>query len=218
MEIKTILFDFDGTLADTLPSSFAAFRYVFEKYDDRTLDDEEIVKMFGPIEDKILRDHLNNQECIEEAIDDYYAKYDQEHNREFEKLDEIKDLLNHLKELELNIGIVTGKSRRALTISLELLEIYNYFDVTITGDEVKKPKPDPEGIQKCLGLLHNSTDEVIFVGDSETDIKAGMAANVRTVAAQWFSTVQTTKFEIEPNKKFDSIHEFLSFVEEHVKE
>jgi len=44
------------------------------------------------------------------------------------------------------------------------------FDVTITGDEVKKPKPDPEGIQKCLGLLHNSTDEVIFVGDSETDI------------------------------------------------
>ena len=214
MRLKTILFDFDGTIADTLPASFAAFRYVFKKYDDKEVSDEEIVRLFGPIEDELLRKHLKNKNKLEQAIEDYYDHYEKGHDQEFEGLENIQQMLEQFKEMDLNLGIVTGKSRRALTFSLEALGIYDYFDVTIAGDDVKNPKPDKEGVEKCMKLLQNKTSEVLFVGDSESDMAAGASAGVPIVAAQWFSTVQTSDFKTKPDFLFTSIPEFCEFVEE----
>ena len=66
-----IAVDFDGTIADTLPVSFEAFRYVFNKYDQRSLTDEEIIQLFGPIEDVIIRNHLRNKEKVERFLNNF---------------------------------------------------------------------------------------------------------------------------------------------------
>ena len=214
MRLKTILFDFDGTIADTLPAAFDAFKYVFKKYDGKDVTDEDIIGLFGPIEDELLRKNLNQKNKLEQAIEDYYDRYEKGHDREFEGLEKIQQMLDQLKEMDLNLGIVTGKSRRSLTFSLEALGIYDYFDVTIAGDDVRNPKPDKEGIEKCMKLLHNKPSEVLFIGDSESDIAAGASAGVQTAAAQWFSTVQTTEFQTKPDVAFSSISDFCQFVED----
>ncbi len=214
MQIKTILFDFDGTLADTLPAAFDAFKYVFKKYDGKEVSNEDIIHLFGPIEDELLRKHLENKGKLDQAIEDYYDQYEKGHDREFEGLEKIQQMLDRFAEMDVNLGIVTGKSRRALTFSLESLGIYDYFDVTIAGDDVKKPKPDKEGIEKCMKLLQNKPSEVLFVGDSESDISAGASAGVKTAAAQWFSTVQTTDFKTNPDVLFTSIPDFCEFIDE----
>ena len=215
MGLQTVLFDFDGTIADTLPVSFKAFNYVFNKYDKRNLTDKEIMQLFGPIEDVIIRNQLHNQEKVEYAIEDFYDQYEKGHQREFERLADIQNMLDAMKELDMNLGIITGKSRRSLTLSLEILNLYDYFDVTISGDEVKAPKPNPEGIQKALNLLHNVPSDAVFIGDSQADMAAGDAANVITIAAQWFSTIQSANFEARPSHICKTIPDLIKLVKKY---
>lgn len=215
MSLQTVLFDFDGTIADTLPVCFDAFRYVFNKYDQRNITNEEIIELFGPNEDVIIRKHLQNKGKVEHAIEDFYDQYEKGHNREFECLTEIQEMLDILKDMDVNLGIITGKSRRSLTLSLETLNLYDYFDVTISGDEVKENKPSPEGIQKALKLLHNEPSQALFVGDSQVDMAAGASAKVTTIAAQWFSMVQSSTYETKPSHICKTLPDFIKLIKKY---
>ncbi|WKB34645.1 HAD hydrolase-like protein [Terrilactibacillus sp. S3-3] len=62
MKLTTVLFDFDGTLADTLPLTFHGLKSVFRTFDDRAMDNDDILSMFGPTEDGIIERHLQNRD------------------------------------------------------------------------------------------------------------------------------------------------------------
>ncbi len=119
-------------------------------------------------------------------------------------------MLRYLKKNGFNLGIVTGKSETSLHISLKYLQMNNIFDYIITGDDVIKPKPDPEGINKVLSFFNIKNDDAIFIGDSDADILAGKKANIYTVGVQWLPTYQTSIFNIQPNKIYTNINEFIS--------
>lgn len=214
MPIDAVLFDFDGTLADTLPLSFKAFNTVFKTYDNREVTNEELIAMFGPTEEEIIANHFRNEEFILQAIMDYYAIYKQGHFDTIEKDQAIIDLLEHLKGKGIRIGVITGKSRRAFQISSEALDLISYFDVVITGDDVVKPKPDPEGIYKALEILGVNKSKTVFIGDSNADIVAGKSAGLRTYGVQWLSTFQSSVFDIPPDAIFRSVAEFLDIMKE----
>jgi phosphoglycolate phosphatase/pyrophosphatase PpaX len=208
--IKYVLFDFDGTLADTLPLIFKAMIHVFKNYDNKELSNEHIVSMFGPTEEKIIRKHLVNAAQMEPAVAAFYQMYEQEHESLVSKSNEIEQMLNRLKDLGFKLGVYTGKGRKSLDISLKLLGLESMFDVTISGDEVKNPKPDPEGVNKALHSLGATAVESIFIGDSDADIQAGQTAGVRTIGVQWLSTFQTHQFNVTPYRLFLHPHELLA--------
>jgi pyrophosphatase PpaX len=206
--IKAIIFDFDGTIADTLPVCFYAFQSVFRKYDDREIDIEEIKDMFGPSETGIIHKNLLN-ENHEQAIELYYDEYNKKHSELVPINDEIDGLLRHLKKEGFKLGIVTGKARRSLDISLRFLKMEGLFDVIITGDDVEIPKPHPEGIKKALSQLNVKHSNAIFLGDSDADIKAGKEANVYTIGVQWLPNYQTVEFTIQPDSIFYKIDDLI---------
>ncbi|OAB39253.1 hypothetical protein PMSD_04815 [Paenibacillus macquariensis subsp. defensor] len=76
LTIKSVLFDFDGTLADTLPLSFKAFRSVFLKYENKLLTDKEIIDTFGPTEEEIIGKNIFNKDLVNEAIEYYYVIFE----------------------------------------------------------------------------------------------------------------------------------------------
>jgi pyrophosphatase PpaX len=208
IDIKAVLFDFDGTLADTLPVCFLAFESVFKKFDERDVTTEEIKSMFGPSETGIIRENLKNNNH-EKAIELYYEIYRDRHENIVPKNEEINTLLRELKSRGYKLGIVTGKARRSLDISLECLELNNIFDVIVTGDDVEFPKPHPEGVNKALEELGVSNTEAIFLGDSDADILAGKQANVHTIGVHWLPNFQTIDFSIQPDEVHSNINEFL---------
>jgi pyrophosphatase PpaX len=210
--LKAVLFDFDGTLADTLPSLFKAFKAIFAKYDNRSVTEDELVSMFGPTEDEIIANNLKNTTVVAEAISDYYRLYEQDHYDGMESNPEITNLLNDLQSLELKIGVITGKSKKAFLLSSKALQLSAFFDVVITGDDVENPKPHPEGIHKALDLLGINNDEAVFLGDSNADIKAGKAAGLITYGVQWLSTFQSAFFEVEPDLLFTCVNEFMELI------
>ncbi len=211
--MKAVIFDFDGTLADTLPVCFHSFQAVFKEFDDLDLSPDEIKAMFGPTETGVIKKNLRNGQH-DQAIELYYDQYSEKHRELVLENDEIKQLLLLLKREGYKIGIVTGKAKRSLLISLEQLNMENLFDVMIAGDDVEKPKPHPEGINKALTELGVKNSEAVFVGDSDADILAGKRANVHTIGVQWLPNYQTAYFSVQPDQLIDKIDVFVkSFIE-----
>ncbi|WP_339230916.1 HAD family hydrolase [Oceanobacillus sp. FSL K6-2867] len=206
--IKAIIFDFDGTLADTLPICFYAFQAVFKEFDNIEVTSDEIKLMFGPSETGIIRENLIDSNH-DQAIELYYDKYSEKHRELVLDNEKINGLLLQLKREGYKLGIVTGKARRSLLISLECLNMRDIFDVIITGDDVDTPKPHPEGVNKALEHLNIKNTEAVFLGDSEADILAGKQAKVHTIGVQWLTNYQTLEFSVQPDQMFSSVDEFI---------
>ncbi|MDQ0271363.1 phosphoglycolate phosphatase/pyrophosphatase PpaX [Cytobacillus purgationiresistens] len=211
IDIRAVLFDFDGTLANTLPLCIHAFQVVFNTFDKCDLSAEKVKAMFGPSETGIIRKNLKHEEK-EQAIELYYTIYENKHHQFVHVNHEIDGLISFLKEHGVKLGIVTGKARRSLDISLKVLGMEGKFDVIITGDDVIKPKPDPEGIFTALQRLGEEPEDSIFLGDSDADIMAGLKANIYTAGVHWLPDGQTKEFSIIPDSAFLTVDEFWDFL------
>src|SRR5690606_29964297 len=123
-----------------------------KEFDKKDLTSGEIRAMFGPSETGIIQENLLNRNK-EQAIELYYKAYTEHHAELVQPNKEIDELLEYLRGKGVKLGIVTGKARRSLDISLKALQMENLFEVVITGDDVIEPKPHPEGVLKALSLL-----------------------------------------------------------------
>ena len=100
----------------------------------------------------------------------------------------IPGLLERLGESGMQVALVTSVPDRTLVCeALEGLTLNRYFAAVVTGEDVKRNKPDPEGIQMVLERMEVRPSRVIMVGDSASDIQAGRNAGVITGAAIWGS-------------------------------
>lgn len=209
--MRTILFDFDGTVADTLPLIFTAFRSTFQQFLNQHYTDEQILALFGPTETVILQKILQPHEH-ETALTHFFEFYTTEHHRVKNSAD-IPRMLDQFQEAGIAMGIVTGKGRRSADISLREWGLSTYFDVVITGDEVTHPKPHPEGILAAMDQLGATPAETIFVGDSNADVMAGQAAGLKTVGVDWLLVTQKAgHFEPQPDYLFTDVRAFADWV------
>lgn len=206
--MKAILFDFDGTLANTLPVSFYAFQQVFHTYDGKDLSDEDVKNMFGPPEPEIIRGNLQHSDK-EKAVDLFLEIYEKNHKALVEPNQEVTDMIKMLKERGYKLAIITGKSRASLDISLNALEMDEaFFDSIVTGDDVVNAKPNPEGILNTLRDMNIEKSEAMFIGDSNADIEAGKQAGVTTVGVQWLPEFQSSEFTMKPDKIYKKVSDF----------
>ena len=83
--IRAVLFDFDGTLADTLPLVYRSFREMWRGVDGRERSDEEILSLFGPPEEEIIRQRVP-EEQLEASLEEYYSLYQKFHEEEVEQV------------------------------------------------------------------------------------------------------------------------------------
>ena len=110
------IFDIDGTLTSTNQLIFDSFNFIAKKYLNKTFTDDEIISMFGPPENDILKKLCG--ENYESARKDYFNYYTENHWKA-ELYIGIKEILEQLKSKNYPIGIFTGKGRDASLITLE---------------------------------------------------------------------------------------------------
>lgn len=186
--MKGIIFDFDGTLADTLPLCIEGFRQVFKKFNQQTLSDEAIVRLFGPSEKEIIVNNLYDRTQGDAAIAMYYQFYRDNHHAFVQIEPGIIKLLQDLKAASYLQAILTGKDKDSLDISLQIMGIADCFDTIIVNDGAIAPKPAPDGLLAILDAWQLESSQALFLGDMDADILAGAAAGVKTVGVNWFTT------------------------------
>lgn len=216
MRIKAVVFDLDGTLADTIPLTVFSIKEVVKKYTGKELTDEDVLNEFGPIDTEIVKKltgEINTEVCVE----DYVKHFSDNYEKFVENIDGITELIKYLKRENYRLGLFTGRGRRVAEIILEKLRLRNYFDEIMAGEDSSKPKPDPEGILKILDRLKVRPEESIYVGDFESDIQASRSAGALSVLALWTPSASHELKKHNPDKYFESPYEFISWFEESKK-
>lgn len=205
-----IIFDIDGTLTSTNELIFRSFNYVTEKYINRTYSGEELISLFGPPEEVILKKIIGDS--YEDARKDYFEYYHSQHNKLAELHPGVLDVLKIIKDAKIPLGIFTGKGRKAAIITLKMLEIYDYFDLIITGDDVKKHKPHPEGILLFIRQFKLNKEKVILIGDAPADIKAARSAGIKIASVLWDSYAKDEVLESGSDFIFHTTEDMKNFI------
>ncbi|MDQ3814763.1 MAG: HAD family hydrolase [Armatimonadota bacterium] len=185
-QVEGVIFDLDGTLADTIPLIVASFNAACREPMGRTYTTEEVVSRFGVPDAAMLRRELQDlpPAACEQAIEMFHRHYETEHAM-VAAFEGVPELLHALHERGLPLGVMTGKGRRTADITLRMLGWTDIFGSVVTGDDVVNQKPHPDGVLLAARQLGVEPRRCIFVGDSPSDIKAGKAAGMFTVAAVW---------------------------------
>ena len=180
--IKTAIFDFDGTLADTIPLCREAFRRAVRELDGRTLTDEEIERQFGPDDLGVIQRLLPGKpELHEKGRELYYRELHPELAPT--PFPGAAGLLHALRSRGIRLAMVTGKRLESAEISLQFFHLAEFFPILETGSPEGGVKPDR--IRRALDRLDSSAGEAIYIGDSPTDVDACRAVPIRILAAGW---------------------------------
>ncbi len=205
-KIKAVIFDLDGTLANTLPLCIQAFRQSVEPLIGRSISDADIIATFGPSEEGTIMALAPNH--YDKGVSDYLHYYEQLHDMCPVPFDGMKEILETLKNRGVRIAMVTGKGKDSTDISLRHFELTHFFEMIETGSP--KGARKAEGIQIILdGLTDIKKDEIIYVGDAPSDVIASRKVGVPVIAAAWADTAEPEKLqEMKPDKLFYTIKDF----------
>lgn len=183
MEWRAVIFDVDGTLVDSLPAYRRAAERVAAPYGWGISDEavhralnfgESFWRLVVPAtsrDDQLLLERLRQETLthwpavLEEFVD---------------LLPGIREVLGTLRGRGIRLGICTA-SRGESFRPLERSGLLDLFDVVVTGHDVSRPKPDPEGLLLCLRRMGLAPADSVYVGDTIADMQASRAAGLHAV-------------------------------------
>lgn len=184
MKFKAVLFDFDYTLGDATESIVAGFRHAFEKMGLPEPAEGAVRRTVG----YLLKDGYtmltgdSSPERQEEFVRLFQEKCRPMQPKTTRLLPGVRALLEALKAAEVPMGIITSKRDSALQAVLEALGIRELFALTISGDQVHAPKPDPAGLLRAMENLGVTGDEVLYCGDTVIDAETARRAGTHFAA------------------------------------
>jgi pyrophosphatase PpaX len=185
MQIRTVLYDFDGTLADSTELIMRSFRHTMTRHLDACPPDAEWLAGFGrTLESQIERFGRSATECTA-MLETYRVFQAAHHDALLRPFPGAVETVAALHRRGVALAIVTSKHAEAALRGLRLCGLMDHFEVVVTPEDVANPKPHPEPVLCALERLGASAEATLFVGDSPHDIAAGRAAGVRTAAALW---------------------------------
>ncbi|MBC7112426.1 MAG: HAD-IA family hydrolase [Candidatus Methanomethyliales bacterium] len=185
MVVKGIVFDLDGTLVDSIDSIWKASEYVLKINGYRGIDRQDVVEAMGKtIFDLFLRvepglSHKEQQKLFED-----YRRVYMDFIAHTRLIPRVKETLAVLRGRRLKMAVVTTKSKQNAEKILSFFGIRGFFDVVIGFEDVKEHKPSIEPIIRAAEGLNLQASELVVVGDTHIDVKAGREAGALTVAVK----------------------------------
>ena len=184
-KISLIVYDFDGTLVDTLFDITDSVNLTLADLSLPQLPREAIRKYVGKGVERLMSQTLEGYSFtdIPQAVTIFKKHYSENlvHHTDF--YPHGREILEHFKNKKQ--AICSNKPEDFVRRILDSLNRLHYFDAIIGGDSVNSKKPDPEGLNSILEQLNVSADEAVLIGDSPVDVETGKRAGVYTCIANF---------------------------------
>ena len=186
--IKSIIFDLDGTLLNTLEDLANACNYALTTLGYKTHEVEKYKTFVGngryKLVERMLPEDRRDMENIEKALklfDTYYEKHMIDMTKPY---DGIMEMLDSLINRGINIAVVSNKPHEFTT---EVVKNYfgDRFKVVYGHKKNTKEKPDPWAVLEVIEEFNVNKDECLYIGDSEIDINTAKNAGVKSVGVEW---------------------------------
>lgn len=189
--VRGLIFDLDGTLADTMPYHFEGWKQACNKY-GATIDPAFLRKHTGSpgwiIAGEILKENnldgeVSVDEIIEEKLRVFYEQ--QKHVKPIEPVAEIVKKYHGI----LPMAVGTGGHRLAVERTLEVTGLRKYFDIIVTANDVDNFKPHPETFLKCAEMMNVEPQYVEVFEDGDLGIEAAREAGmIVTDVRSWYDS------------------------------
>ncbi|MBP3442050.1 MAG: HAD-IA family hydrolase [Clostridia bacterium] len=180
-----VLFDFDGTVADTSEGIYEGIRYGIRMEGMPQPSPEDMKTFIGPPLNEGFRNHFPDasDEQIEMMIIHYRAKYSVSGYYKFKLYDGMEELLLTLRENGIRTGIATSKPQVFMDHIAKTCDLEKYFDVIVGAEADKLDSGKKEIIEKAFNTLKPfGCEKPLMVGDTKYDILGANNAGVSSVA------------------------------------
>ena len=184
---KTVIFDLDGTLLDSIEDIASSMNKVLESLQLPTHKIEDYKYFVGGGVDILVENALSNQskEIKDEVIKRFKIEYDGKLHSKTLPYDGIYELLDELKKLDINLAVLSNKPHE-FTVSYvnHFFKNYNFKEIHGQKKDVPK-KPDPKAALDIVKCLDSSCENTYFIGDTKIDMQTAKSANMTAIGVLW---------------------------------
>lgn len=210
---SVVVFDVDGTLISSFGLIEDCIMETLKDFQSKVTCREDIRKFYGPDELGMFRNMLNDPTLADRAFKKYLSYYN-EHDLEYipKMIPGIGELLRELTTRRtLRLGCVTGRSRETLDITGNRLNFLRFFEDVQVGSPKGIVKGDAmKALMKNFGV---DRTEVIYVGDSENDVKSMMGIGVDIISVCYERPEKKERLEqLNPKRTVDSVDDLRNLL------
>lgn len=206
--MRTIIFDFDGTIADTSECILKTMRLALTAsgYESDDTDPDFLRTLIGlPLHEMFVRaTNISDAEFIDRAMAVYRKIFADVSKTDVRLFPHVKATLDRLKADGFTLAVATSRSRNSLDDLLHRLGIEEYFDIVKTNDDVANKKPAPDLVLAILAETGTPAGEAMVVGDTTYDMEMGNSAGAFTCAVTYGNHDEARLRTSNPNAIADS--------------
>lgn len=182
--IRLIIFDLDGVLIDSKEIHFNALNLALDEVsDDYIISRKEQDTVFEGLTTNVKLDILTKTKGLSRDLHEDIWRRKQEYSAKlFESTSKDEDLVSIFKFIKsrgIKIAVASNSIRQTLDTCLKSLGVWNYIDYSLSNEDVKYPKPDPQIYNRCMDYLMANPEETVIFEDSEIGLRAAIATGAR---------------------------------------
>lgn len=187
--IKAVIFDLDGTLLNTIEDIAYISNTVLENNGYDKLPEKNYNHYVGKGLDHLLKKIMEASNMPKYLFDDIKLEYYQIYNKNAHKNTKIypgiNELLTKLKQKNISINVLSNKQHQQTTEVINHFFDNDTFDIVYGKQDNIKAKPDPTLARKLIKKLKLKTSEILYVGDTLTDMRLALNAGLTSVGVLW---------------------------------
>lgn len=214
-DIKLVIFDFDGTLADTKENIILTFQMTMKELGVEIKSRQECTATIGlTLEDafKVLYPGMAAEKYA--LLRDTYRRIFKENRKILVPglFPEVMETLEELRRRGYLMSIASSRQSPSLHSFLEDMKIAHLFEYAVGGDNVEHPKPAPDAVLQILRHYNLSAEEAFVVGDMPFDINMATNAGVKSCGVTWGNADAAQLKESGANYIIDKMSQLLEIL------
>jgi pyrophosphatase PpaX len=178
-----VLFDLDGTLADTIGLIVASYNHAFRTVLGEERDEAEIRAWIGrPLLESFAT--VSPEHAVE--LDEVYRAWNLAQTESLlREYAGVRDLVTDLVEADVQVGVVTSKRRQTALMALRGVGLEGRLPLLATLEDTQRHKPLPDPLLHAVAVLGVEPPSCVYVGDAVVDVEAARAAGLGAIAVTW---------------------------------
>lgn len=205
-----MIFDLDGTLADTIPLIVASYQHAFRQVLGEEVEEARARAWIGrPLLGALLEESPEHGHALDEAYRVWNLANTSALIRRYEG---VPELLAALAAAGVTTAVATSKRRETARLALVGVGIDDLVEVAAGLEDTERHKPEPDPLLHAAAALGVEPSTCVYVGDATVDVLAAKAAGMAAVAVTWGAGEREALLAVEPEVVVDTVAELSSYL------